>query len=375
MASKRNSVGIVIIGLLVGMGWAGCSRQEPVGGAPESATAGQPADSTGSSGGNTVPGSGSQAEPATEADGSTSPENSDSEVADEVRQFLVQLVGEDAGARSRAQQALDDQELGNEIFLALMKGGSPLVRQGATYYLSGRFVVQDVALREAFLAGLEDENAKVRGLALQIVTRMPAEMIRPVIPRLVAMLQVAEEESQNRAAVARFLGRLKIEWRLVLPALVESVKQDPADMVRKAGLYGVSRIALPEEAVPIYRHVLLHDKNLTVKRAAVVQLGRLRQDAVGACTELGATLASPDDQLSDAAAAALTRIGASAVPELMRQVSSPVHRARCLAIYSLGAIGSPAKPAIAKLKECLEDDDARIRQLAEQALRRLLFVP
>jgi len=270
---------------------------------------------------------------------------------------------------------LDNQDLANEILLALMKDGSPLVRQGATYYLTGRFVVQDVGLQEAFLARLEDENAKVRGLALQIVTRLPAEKIRPAVPRLVAMLQVDAEETQNRAAVARFLGRLKIEWRLVLPALVESVKQDPADTVRKASLYGVSRIALPEEAVPIYRHVLLHDKNLTVQRAAVVQLGRLRQDAAGACAELGATLAAPDDQLSDAAAAALTRIGAPAVPELMRQVSSPVHRARCLAIYSLGSLGTPAKPAIAKLKECLKDGDARIRQLAEQALRRLLFVP
>jgi HEAT repeat protein len=375
MASKRNSVGIVIIGLLVGISWAGCSRQEPAGGTPAPAGTSQPGDSTGASGSDTVPGSDSQADPDAEIGGSTGSEDSDSEVADEVGQLLLQLVGEDPTARSRAQQVLDDQELGNEVFLALMKDGSPLVRQGATYYLTGRFVAQDVDLQEAFLAGLADKNSKVRGLALQIVTRMPVETIRPAIPRLVAMLQVAEEETQNRAAVARFLGRLKIEWRLVLPALVESVKQDPADTVRKASLYGVSRIALPEEAVPIYRHVLLHDKNLTVRRAAVVQLGRLRQDAVGACAELGATLASPDDQLSDAAAAALTRIGAPAVPELMRQVSSPVHRARYLAIYSLGSIGSPAKPAIAKLKECLEDDDARVRQLAEQALRRLLFVP
>ncbi len=375
MASTRNSVDIVIIGLFVGMSCVGCSREEPAGIPAEPAGTSQPADSTGSSDTSTVPGSDSQADPATETGGAISSEDPGSDVAKQLRELLVQLVGEDPAARSQAQQTLDDQELGNDIFLTLMEDGSPLVRQGATYYLTGRFVVQDVGLQEAFLARLEDENAKVRGLALQIVTRLPAETIRPAIPRLVAMLQVAREETQNRAAVARFLGRLKIEWQVVLPALVESVKQDPADTVRKASLYGVSRIALPEEAVPIYRHVLLHDKNLTVQRAAVVQLGRLRQDAAGACAELGAILAAPDDQLSDAAAAALTRIGAPAVPELMRQVSSPVHRARCLAIYSLGSLGAPAKPAIAKLKECLKDDDARIRQLAEQALRRLLFVP
>ena len=86
-------------------------------------------------------------------------------------------------------------------------------------------------------------------------------------------------------------------------------------------------------------------------------------------------MAAEDDQLSDTAAAALTRIGSKAVPVLIEQVSSSIPRARRLAIYSLGVLGPPAKPAIPALKQCLKDSDAEVRQLAEMALRNLLFVP
>ena len=292
-----------------------------------------------------------------------------------VRQWLTQLVGEEATARDQAREQLKSTDVEDELLLTLMKDSSETVRQGAAYYLTGRFAIQDIALQQAFLEALEDENSKVRQLALQMVARMPVKTIRPAIPQLVSMLDASAEDERNRATVARFLGRLKIEWQQVLPALIKSVKQDPADAVRKASLFGVSRIALPKEAVPVYLHVLSQDKEVSVRRTAAVQLGRLGPEAAAACPELGAAMAAEDDQLSDTAAAALTRIGAKAVPELIRQVSSSVPRARRLAIYSLGVLGPPAKPAIPTLKLCLKDEDAEVRQLAEMALRKLLFVP
>ena len=106
-----------------------------------------------------------------------------------------------------------------------------------------------------------------------------------------------------------------------------------------------------------------------------MHLGRLGPEAAAACAELGIALTAEDDELSDTAAAALTRIGSKAVPELIEQVSSSVPRARRLAIYSLGVLGAPAKSAIPALKQCLKDPDPEVRQLAEMALRSLLFVP
>ena len=292
-----------------------------------------------------------------------------------LREWLTQLVGEETSVREAAREELNNAAVEDEVLLTLMKDPSAAVRQGAIYYLTGRFVIQDIALQEAFLSALEDENSKVRELALQMVARMPVQTIRPAIPQLVRMLDVSAEEERNRATVARFLGRLKIEWQLVLPALVKSVKQDPAVGVRKASLFGVSRIALPKEAVPVYRHILSGDKDLGVRRAAALHLGRLGPEAAAACSELGSALAAEDDQLSDTAAAALTRIGSKAVPELIQHVSSSVPRARRLAIYSLGVLGAPAKSAIPALKQCLKDPDPEGRQLAEMALRSLLFVP
>ena len=292
-----------------------------------------------------------------------------------LREWLTQLVGENATVREQARGELNSADIEDKLWLKLMKDSSATVRQGAIYYLTGRFVIQDIALQEAFLSALEDENSKVRELALQMVARMPVQTIRPAIPQLVSMLDTGAEDERNRATAARFLGRLKIEWQLVLPALIKSVKQDPAAGVRKASLFGVSRIALPKEAVPVYRHILSEDKDLGVRRAAALHLGRLGPEAAAACSELGSALAADDDQLSDTAAAALTRIGSKAVPELIQQVSSSVPRARHLAIYSLGVLGPPAKPAIPALKQCLKDPDPKVRQLAEMALRNLLFVP
>ena len=373
MLNSGNTRCLLVTSFIWGLMLVGCGQQEsPV--AEQDANEGsqQPAstgDST-SQGKDTVAETDSSSVATEDTDASSAKDPNHS-----LRQWLAQLVGEEATAREQARVELDSAGVEDELLLTLMKDSSATVRQGAIYYLTGRFVIQDIALQQAFLSALEDENSKVRELALQMVARMPVQTIRPAIPQLVSMLDAGAEDERNRATVARFLGRLKIEWQLVLPALIKSVKQDPSVGVRKASLFGVSRIALPKEAVPVYRHVLSGDKDLGVRRTAALHLGRLGPEAAAACTELGAALSAEDDQLSDTAAAALTRIGSKAVPELIQQVSSSEPRARRLAIYSLGVLGPPAKPAIPILKQCLKDQDAEVRQLAEMALRNLLFVP
>jgi HEAT repeat protein len=376
MFSSGKTRCLLVISFIWGAILVGCGEQEsPV---TEQDTAGssqQSASPAGSASDGAATATESDSASAEVAAKDTDASSSTKDPHHSVRQWLTQLVAEEAAARDQAREQLKSTGVEDELLLTLMKDSSETVRQGAAYYLTGRFAIQDIALQQAFLEALEDENSKVRQLALQMVARMPVKTIRPAIPQLVSMLDASAEDERNRATVARFLGRLKIEWQQVLPALIESVKQDPAGAVRKASLYGVSRIALPKEAVPVYRHVLSQDKELSVRRTAAVQLGRLGQAAAAACTELGAAMAEEDDQLSDTAAAALTRIGAKAVPELIRQVSSSVPRARRLAIYSLGVLGPPAKPAIPTLRLCLKDEDAEVRQLAEMALRKLLFLP
>ena len=375
MFSSEKTCCLLVISFICGV-MLGCGEQEsPLAEQDAADSSQQSASTAGSASDGAATAAESDSASAGVAAKDTDASSSTKDPHSSARQWLTQLVSEEATARDQAREQLKSMGVEDELLLTLMKDSSETVRQGAAYYLTGRFVIQDIALQEAFLEALEDENSKVRQLALQMVARMPVKTIRPAIPQLVSMLNASAEDERNRATVARFLGRLKIEWQQVLPALIKSVKQDPADAVRKASLFGVSRIALPKEAVAVYRHVLSQDKELSVRRTAAVQLGRLGQEAAAACTELGAAMAEEDDQLSDTAAAALTRIGAKAVPELIRQVSSSVPRARRLAIYSLGVLGPPAKPAIPTLKLCLKDENAEVRQLAEMALRNLLFVP
>ena len=376
MFSSGKTRCLLVISFIWGAILVGCGEQEsPVTDQDTAGSSQQPGNTAGSASDGAATAAESDSASAGVVAKDTDASSSTKDPHHSVRQWLTQLVGEEATARDQAREQLKSTDVEDELLLTLMKDSSETVRQGAAYYLTGRFVIQDIALQQAFLEALEDENSKVRQLALQMVARMPVKTIRPAIPQLVSMLDASAEDERNRATVARFLGRLKIEWQQVLPALIKSVKQDPADAVRKASLFGVSQIALPKEAVPVYLHVLSQDKEVSVRRTAAVQLGRLGPEAAAACPELGAAMAEEDDQLSDTAAAALTRIGAKAVPELIRQVSSSVPRARRLAIYSLGVLGPPAKPAIPTLKLCLKDEDAEVRQLAEMALRNLLFVP
>ena len=376
MRNSGNSRCLLVASFIASLVLTGCGQQE-------SSVADEDLDQGGeqaSQSDNNVPSEeqDAAAEAGTPSRAVSDPEKSstpESDQHDTVRQWLTQLVGEEASAREAARAELNNAAVEDEVLLKLMKDPSAPVRQGAIYYLTGRFVIQDTALQEAFLGALEDEDGKVRELALQMVARMPVQTVQPAIGQLVRMLDAGAEEERNRATVARFLGRLKIEWQLVLPALIKSVKQDPSVSVRKASLFGVSRIALPKEAVPVYRHILSQDKDVGVRRAAALHLGRLGPEAAAACGELGVALTAEDDELSDTAAAALTRIGSKAVPELIEQVSSSVPRARRLAIYSLGVLGAPAKSSIPALKQCLKDPDPEVRQLAEMALRSLLFVP
>lgn len=104
--------------------------------------------------------------------------------------------------------------------------------------------------------------------------------------------------------------------------------------------------------------------------------------AVAAIPALAEGLADPDEQVRAYCAHAFVDIGyavhrrvpsalpalAATVPALIVALADKSSEVRCLAANALGAVGTPAAPAAAKLRELLADPDAEVREYAEQAL-------
>lgn len=73
----------------------------------------------------------------------------------------------------------------------------------------------------------------------------------------------------------------------------------------------------------------------------------------------------------EAAADALGRIGAAAVPELVQALSSPDAAVREKAVGVLGRMGAEAAPAVPSLTRLLDDPDPVVRKAAARTLGRI----
>ena len=179
MFSSGKTRCLLVISFIWGAILVGCGEQEsPI---TEQDTAGssqQPGSTAGSASDGAATAAESDSASAGVAAKETDASSSTKDPHHSVRQWLTQLVGEEATARDQAREQLKSTDVEDELLLTLMKDSSETVRQGAAYYLTGRFVIQDIALQQAFLEALEDENSKVRQLALQMVARMPVKTIR-----------------------------------------------------------------------------------------------------------------------------------------------------------------------------------------------------
>ena len=98
---------------------------------------------------------------------------------------------------------------------------------------------------------------------------------------------------------------------------------------------------------------------------------QLGSTAAPAAKELAATLADPNNDVAEAAAEALIRIGTAAVEPVAGQLSSKTAAARRLALVCLARIGPAAKSTVPQIEKLKQDPDSQIRQLANAALKQL----
>ena len=85
-----------------------------------------------------------------------------------------------------------------------------------------------------------------------------------------------------------------------------------------------------------------------------------------------ASLQDPDPDVRQNLASALAKIGPAAVEPLTAALSDDSAERRAGAAYALGQIGGPARSALPKLLDALDDKDLDVRRQASYAVSRLV---
>ena len=245
------------------------------------------------------------------------------------------------------------------------------VRRGAAFFLSSQLDPQQPRHLEAFTALLGDPDRTIRGLALAALRQSPRPYQVAQLGRVVLLLDPAREpHAEHRATVARWIGQLREDARVALPALVSAARSDSDPRVRGAALVAVSQVAAAEASLPVLVEALA-DRESSVRLVAAARLRQMDQAAASAADRLAERLADDDPRVAQAAAEALLRIGPPAVSALSRQLSAPQPVVRRLALTVLAELGPAAAAARTHIEACVNDPDPQIRELAEGILARL----
>ena len=163
--------------------------------------------------------------------------------------------------------------------------------------------------------------------------------------------------------------------RAGFPELKETALVSTDTQVRKACLASISKIALPADAVVLYRQLLGGDAPPDVRRVAAFWLGQLGSSAAVAVDDLAAALEDQDADFRKSARDALAKLGAPAVPALAGKLTSENAIARLNAVFALGRIGGPAKSALPELRRRLRDDNQEVRELTKLVIREIELSP
>lgn len=192
----------------------------------------------------------------------------------------------------------------------------------------------------ALVGALNDPHphvAEAAAAALKRIADAPASADEPTTPvpssgtvdsptviALIDMLRDEDASLRRRAVVA--LGETRSVGRDAIPELVE-VLEDKDEVVRREAARALGKLGAAA-AVPSLVVALSDAPDDLVRVSAAEALGRIGRRATVAIPALIAALKHTDDDVRDAAAAALLRIGLPAAPALIEAVTDDEPRLR-----------------------------------------------
>lgn len=294
----------------------------------------------------------------------------------ELREKLAALIVPGANGRWQIADAvaieLEKSPALRDNLLLAAQSDSAAVRRGAWHLLAGQFDGNQEESRTLLRGALADDDAIVRALAFRIVNELPEQQQASLVAPLGKLLSSEELTPENRAAIARILGRLKEDAIEAEESLAFVARNDKQARVRAACLVALWQIASPEANLPRFR-AGLQDADASVRVVAAARLREMGPDAAVAAESLARSLEDQDQRVSEAAAEALIRIGEPAVKHLTRELSAESAPARRWAVFALAKLGPVARPALAELEKVSNNDseEEETRKMAALAVKRL----
>jgi HEAT repeat protein len=182
-----------------------------------------------------------------------------------------------------------------------------------------------------------------------------------------------KEDAARRRSVAQLLGAARQDANSLLPAVLNSMENDPDRGVRTACLLAVVKMT-PEPGKDVAGAIARlagNDKDANVRKQAIIRLGQLGPQAGGQTAAILAALSDPEDTVRVAAARSLVMIGKSALPGLLQALESDDAVMRALAASALGRMGTAAKSALPALEKLKADPQTAVQQAAQIAIRRI----
>ncbi len=207
------------------------------------------------------------------------------------------------------------------------------------------------------LEALKDPSEERRAAAAHAISLL-GDAGAPLVPGLTAALD--DPSRAVRASAAWALGNVGSAATRAAPRLRRSLG-DPDPFVRAGAAHSLGNLGSRDAVEPLIER--LDDPDERVRRYAAEALAAigLRADSVAALRRLLRETSAPGRGLAAAALGQLGAEGREAVPELIAAALDTRGDVRWRAIWALGRIGPPAKPAVGMLRAALADADLRWR--------------
>ena len=295
------------------------------------------------------------------------------EIVESARSALTALIGalsdESEQVRGFASTALAN--LGEEAIEPLQKTLPGSESDTAVVLIETLALIGDPAV-PALIEALQSEHTKVQLAAVEALAAKEGAASGATA----AFLELVENGS-NEVRLSALAGLGKINPPLEMAGEpVLKLLEDPEAGIREKAIDAAVEIGVESDALPAFL-ALLDDPESTVRVKAIEAVGSFESEANQAVPVLAglfdageeAEPPSPDDPVSQAAAAALVRIGPQSAESFIQLLSSEDSGWRALAVKSLSQLPADVEILLPKLLEALADEEEQVLRNALEGVR------
>ncbi len=254
-----------------------------------------------------------------------------------------------------------------------LKAGSVSQRRGMMLMMTGKAQVFPDETFSLVKLALADDDSKVRSIGVQLIRQLLPTQAAELHMHLLEMMKDKQEMPAIRNSILRLIALVPgdvLQTETALSDLILAEGDDPT--VKQAALQSYVKLAPAEPAIATLVSVLENSNSNEVKRTTAVLLGKYGTRSKGAVELLGGLIETDDEDLQEASAEALARIGSPSIDVLVAKLDSKKLLTRQMAIFTLGVIGPSARDHVRRLEGFITEGDPDTSLIAKEAIFSIL---